>query len=280
MLQPEAQCVLAQLINRRLIFSSQKVFRSGLAILRQMKLLYIIFIIGAIVIVASSPCFCQAIAFSQTQEKHVHSQKVGLSETNAIMINWSDRNDYEVSANVREVPSTEDGIGIEADVIAKRGNDTSHNFTLSFVVECMPNKRTFRNLNLDPKEIEAGSEFTIQRKNATLVYFWKGNSLKEEDALLRLLPAAIDSKSSQQDSTPEMLWAIYYPDNHTTLTVIAPADKWTDSDFREMLESIEITMPPSSSVLSDSYQPAPSWERWRCRWPSPWDYRCSWLSCL
>jgi hypothetical protein len=248
-----------------------------LPIFDQMKF-QVIPIIGVIVIVAASPGFCQEIAFSQTQEMHFHSQKVGLSGMNAIMINWSDRNDYEISSNVREMPSTEEGIGIEADVIAKRGNDTSGDFTLGFVVGWMPKARKFWTPPLYPKEIVAGSNLTIQSKIATVVKLREGTA--ENDALQRMLPSAIDSQSAQQNLTAEAVYAVYHPDYHTTVTVIAPAGKWTDSDFKEMLESIEITMPSSSFASSYSYEPAPSWEKWCCRRPTLWDYRCSGLSCL
>jgi hypothetical protein len=62
-----------------------------------------------------------------------------------------------------EMPSTEDDNGFEEDIIAKRGNDSSRDFTLSFVIEWTPEARTLA-LHHDPEPIEDGSNLTIQGK--------------------------------------------------------------------------------------------------------------------
>jgi len=117
------------------------------------------------------------------------------------------------------------------------------------------------------------------RANCNYSYIRDGTSLNEDEALLRMLPAAIDSPSSSREAMRKHSMQSATPDDHTKVTVIAPSDKRTDSVFKEMLES-RYNAAPSSSAWSPSGQPALSRERkYWCgdmpRWPCLSDQICS-----
>ncbi len=54
----------------------------------------------------------------------------------------------------------------------------------------------------------------------------------QNNAFLKPIPVRWMPKAPADSSTAAFR-AIYYPDDHTMVTVTAPADRWTDSDFQE-----------------------------------------------
>jgi tetratricopeptide (TPR) repeat protein len=164
-----------------------------------------------------------------------HSCRIGTPGISEFVINWTDNKNYvELERNVFEGGVSRgleswDATGYFLQAIENAaGNSTT---ALDFSIHWNPEEKypsTWSLFDTDEERISV-TDITIQGKKAILAKFKERKSYQGPDTLPETIPASF--------------LVSYCPDEHTKVTIRAPASEWKDSEFKAAISSLKVTPP-------------------------------------